>query len=1601
MSDKTKQELQKEIRELKKRIAHREEAGQFNEQSSPLLMQETLAEYAMYLLETGSQGDINQILAEKLRSIVGKRSIVVVNSIDEKRRTLKTKGIAGMARSINQVKELLKKSPKDITYNAEDQRLNYLKDGKLHDHVIDLYNIFLGVIPKAVCKTIISVIKLEKIYTIGLTLRNALLGTIVIFSLEKDLSINREMIETVVRLSSLAIMKQRAEAKIHLEQSKSQTYLETTKVIMLVLDGQGNITLINQKGCDVMGYNKKEMIGKNWFNNFLPDNIKKETKRVFSKLLKGEIEGVEHYENSILTKSGVTRLIAWHNSYLRDEDGGINIVLCSGEDITDRKKADEDLRLKEVVFNSSISANSIADTKGLITQVNPSFLAIWGYSKKDEVIGLPISHFLQSQKKAREIVRELESYDRWRGTYLARKKDGSTFTAYALATVLRDNKNKIIGYQSSVMDITAQQNAEKAKESAFQQIKASEQQLKASEQQQKALNQQLKSSEQQLRTNELQLILKNQEWNSVFNSLNDVLVILNEDYSIERINNAGIKLLSMKRRDIIGKRCYEIFFNRKNPCKKCHLLDLKEGRSPKKDFLPREIRGRQFITTVSIFPVKSKGGQKKYVDTLHDVTKKINLIEKMKSIYEIINISSEVVFLWKNDPNWTIEFVSSNVRKLFGYTKQDLEGGKIKYGQIIHPDDIGRVSDEVVKFSSSRRRRSFTHLPYRIITKNSKEIWILDKTFIRRDAAGNITHYMGILSDHTKLTEAKISQENFAKREKTIAEIGKVALRGKDLDKVFMEVLDIVKNFFGAKAAMLAKCKSNSNEMILISQNGFDGNLTEWMSIDPGKGCGRCIPQKSLRTVLIKSFMKNGEWLGPKFLEQRGIVMGVCAGIAHENEPWGILGVYFQDQKMISTKQKNFLRSVGLILSFAITRSRKQDQLEDSIKYLNYTLKNQKSLFQQLKASEQQLKAGEEQLHSTNRILTEKTNILQERMKEVNCLYQVSNLSGREDLGIEDYLQSLVEIIPGAMQYPKDTLAHISIEGKEYGSKNHFKAKFKASSKIEVNNRIIGFLEVSVGNDKSDAVKKGFLREEKQLLGLITDYIGKVIAKKHAAEEIESHREKYKLLFENNPVNLHSLNNKRVVVQVNNTWLSTLGYRREDIIGTNFVDLLTDNYKEAFRDTFSEFLKIGEVSGVEFDVIKSDGTILQVRFEGKCLYDDAGKFERTLCAFLDISEEKKMKEEEYKISRLESLSVLSAGIAHDFNNYLAGILTNLSILKLDIPPESRLNQSLIEMEKVTFGAKSLTEQLLDFSKGGKPQKQDLDLTEFLISTVKFTLSGSNTHFVQAIADNLWDMSGDKGQLNRLFGNLLINSQQAMPSGGDITVKAGNIELQNQEIGNLKSGKYVLITIKDTGLGIPEENIPNVFDPFFTTKQSGSGLGLSSAYRIIERHQGHIDIASILGEGTTVNIYLPALGKKGRASESPEKLMDFIGKGRILFMDDQKYLRDSTTKILNKFGFEVVAVKSEAEAIREYGTAYNSNEPFVAIILDLTIPGGQGGLWTMQEILKIDPTAKAIVSSGYSNQPVMSDPQKFGFKGAVAKPFMLNELIEIIREVLEI
>jgi signal transduction histidine kinase/CheY-like chemotaxis protein len=390
----------------------------------------------------------------------------------------------------------------------------------------------------------------------------------------------------------------------------------------------------------------------------------------------------------------------------------------------------------------------------------------------------------------------------------------------------------------------------------------------------------------------------------------------------------------------------------------------------------------------------------------------------------------------------------------------------------------------------------------------------------------------------------------------------------------------------------------------------------------------------------------------------------------------------------------------------------------------------------------------------------------------------------------------------------------------------------------------------------------------------------------------------------------------------------------------------------------------------------------------------------------DISDRLTARESLEKAGKLDAIAALSGGIAHDYNNLLTSIIGNITLAQTHLNPKDKPFRLLGHALVASKTAKNLTQKLITFSKGGSPHKEIAAVDRLVKSATDFTLSGSNIKCNYNFSPDLRLIDVDPSQIGQAIHNVVMNARESMQEGGIIYVTASNSKLAD-EVPTLVAGHYVKVSIADQGSGIPEKEFERIFDPYYSTKERGNtrgtGLGLSICRSIIRKHGGEVTVESQMGMGTTMHLYLPAANPESleqTPGDKPNETAPIFGEGKILVMDDDQMIRELAGEILWHLGYEVEFARDGDEAVDLYSRSMKTTRPFDAVILDLTVRGGMGGKEAIQKLIDIDPDIKGIVSSGYSDDPGMTDYKQYGFSGVVAKPYTLEELGGKLSQVLK-
>ena len=713
--------------------------------------------------------------------------------------------------------------------------------------------------------------------------------------------------------------------------------------------------------------------------------------------------------------------------------------------------------------------------------------------------------------------------------------------------------------------------------------------------------------------------------------------------------------------------------------------------------------------------------------------------------------------------------------------------------------------------------------------------------------------------------------------------------------------------------------------------------------------------------------------------------------LEYEGKVYGILAASIPRELASDEEGQDIFSEVADDIAFALHNfevEEERKQAEEELKAAN----------QQLTASDQQLRAANQQLRAIEKELRTVNLALRERVKELNYFYQLSTLNEKPNITLEEILQGVVELIPSSYQYPKITCGRIILGDQEFKTENFRETSWKQTANLIARGKRTGTMEVCYLEERPERDEGPFLEEERKLIDAIAERSGKIIERKQAEKKLRESENFLRSVFRAAPSGIGVVTD-RVLKQVNRHFCEITGYSSAEIIGRNahFLYPTEEEYEHVESEKYAQIRDHG-TGTVETRFKHRDGHIIDVLLSSSPL-DPADLSKGFIFTALDITWRKQAEEELIKLQKLESIGVLAGGIAHDFNNILTTILGNISFIRTALSPESDEYDALGDAEEGCREGKNLTQQLLTFARGGKPVKKTINISEVLKEAVSFVLSGSNVRCRFEIADDLRPIDADSGQIHQAISNLIINADHAMPEGGTITIKVDNVTFGEKDVLPLAEGEYLRISISDTGIGIKKENLSLIFDPYFTTSSTGSGLGLARVYSIVTRHGGYVTVESEPGTGTSFYIYLPASSKEIKSrKETREDVVK--GSGRILLMDDDEMIRNVARRLIEWIGYEIDTAVDGREAIEKYRAAKKAGTPFDVVILDLTIPGGMGGIKAFAQLKEIDPGVKAIVSSGYSSDSVMADYAKLGFAGMIPKPYKMDALSRILAKVTE-
>ena len=543
---------------------------------------------------------------------------------------------------------------------------------------------------------------------------------------------------------------------------------------------------------------------------------------------------------------------------------------------------------------------------------------------------------------------------------------------------------------------------------------------------------------------------------------------------------------------------------------------------------------------------------------------------------------------------------------------------------------------------------------------------------------------------------------------------------------------------------------------------------------------------------------------------------------------------------------------------------------------------------------------------------------------------------------------------------------------------------------------------------------------EKEALGgyyLVTftpvlDQDGSVEKVIHVATDITERREmenklvasenRFRRIYEEAPVMMHSIDKDLIIRNVNKKWLETLGYERDEIIGRGIESVMTPEAGTALHERMEDFWKNGAESDTAYEYVKKDGTTLNVVLDA-ITWDDPLWGQISLGVARDVTLRRILQKQLLQAQKMEAVGTLAGGTAHDFNNILQVALGYCDLMLMDEGLPLRFRANLLKVQEAAKSGGDLVRRLLTFSRKTEVRPVPLNLNH-RIGELRKMLERMIPKMIDirlSLADDLSAISADAVQVDQILINLAINARDAMPDGGSLGFETANIYLDEEYAASFldaEPGRYVMLTVTDTGCGMEKEALEHIFEPFYTTKDTGkgTGLGLAMVYGIVHQHGGHIRCYSEPGRGTVFRMYLPALVSDEILEDRTPEPLPKGGSETILLVDDEEMIRDLGARILKNAGYTVITASDGKEALDIYR---RQGKDISLVILDLLLPK-MGGAQCLAALFKINPSVKVVIASGYTAETLIKDEPASSAEGFVSKPYDAREMLRIVRKALD-
>jgi len=1012
------------------------------------------------------------------------------------------------------------------------------------------------------------------------------------------------------------------------------------------------------------------------------------------------------------------------------------------------------------------------------------------------------------------------------------------------------------------------------------------------------------------------------------------------------VNDAYCKYFDKRREELIGKRLMPLIpeEDREYVRMKFSSIGLQY---PVVQYEHRVIpphRGIRWLEWTDRAFFNDDGTIREFQSVGRDITKRKTAENQLKKVTDrldfLLTRNPAVIYTCNAGGDWATTFVSENISSVVGYEAEEFLEAPGFWLDHIHPDDRERVLEDIEVFVKAGRHC----FEYRFLHKNGSYLWIYDELLMLRDDDGKPAECLGYMIDITirKEMEEDLRQANVRLEERIRERTGELVAVNKALRESEERYKTYVENSLAGVYVV------QDGRFLFLNSNAasFAGYGPEELVDRPSDSVVHPGDRAKVRKNAAR--MLKGDDLSPyefRVVTKDGRIrwiMETVTSIQYEG------------------------RDAVLGNSMDITENR---EAEEALKVREEL---ERSIFLSVP-------------HALFGVENRKIFFANDAMEEV-CGWKPSELIG----------QSTRKIFRNDREW------------EEYGNTIYANLKNSPVFKLESG---VPFVRKD-GKEILCRITTSRVGSELGTTRRIVTTVEDITERRKAEEDLARERQRLAGIIEGTDVGTWEWNVQTGEVVFNGRWAEIVGYTLEELapVGIDTWRTLAHPDDLKYSDALVEKHFRGELDLYECEIRMrhKNGTWVWVQDRGRVVTRSGeGKPLTMFGTHTDITERKLAEEERKKLEsrlhqarKMEAVGTLAGGIAHDFNNLLMGIQGYATMAKIGVDPSGIPYEDLSRIEELVASGANLTKQILGFARGGRYEIRVLDIGRLLSNTASiFGRAKKEITIHEEYPDDLWNVEADRGQMEQVFMNLLVNAWQAMPGGGQIYIKAENTALDEAASGDffLFPGRYVKISIIDNGVGMDEKTRKRIFEPFFTTKEMGrgTGLGLATVYGIVKGHKGAIDVHSGKGQGTTFDIYLPATAMRTKTEETGKKETPGYGE-TVLLVDDEHAVLEVTKRILEFLGYKVLVARNGSEALQVYGENRNRID---VIILDMIMPD-MGGGETFERLKRIDPNVKVLFASGYSFHDEADEIFEEGCLGFLQKPFTKDRLSQILREVIK-